>query len=576
MAISQPAPTDTPPLRAPDEVMIPERVGAFHQSRISFTRSIVRKMMREQWRIESQVFELDHEGYGTVVYAIHTPHEHYSLVIFSHYLDPAQRSDRVIAEKWDIACVLCEGAVTPERLETLRTNVPRQETGRNCCQDIVLSRANKSVRNFDYIVGCLAEGRQPDPTVLARVGYLFRTTAVYGNGKFGIADYARIRETRAFALPFSAQLFAVYLLRHFSIELVEHLARVRAPATAVPLSDAIRRYIGTGNATGLGMAPFLVNHPRLIDRWVRARETAIARVVHEGRADTARLQRLEALIRRALTHFGETVTDDQRQQRNYQGLTRDLVALQTQLTEVRPEVDSMPGAAWRRLVAWTRDQCGLEAQELLNSLLVELYPELVDELENCTAADETPALRPQMPVAELLSLIQGNYRWALELDFERPEEQQRFWYRSMEKEEPRLGERLSEPGADKEMRLTTVARDVQILYGELAALPPDAQRRPVVYFLLRHPEHRGLVRRVQSLEGYEYGEIRGNLLHKDCLPIHLLRCKLSFFGAGKFDPKSDRWVRITLFQGAPLVSDIGKPFHDDWCFPVMPQAGANP
>jgi hypothetical protein len=156
MAISQPAPADTPPLRAPDEVMIPERVGAFHQSRISFTRSIVRKMMREQWRIESQVFELDHEGYGTVVYAIDTPHEHYSLVIFSHYLDPAQRSDRVSAEKWDIACVLCEGAVTPERLETLRTNVPRQETGRNCCQDIVLSRANRSSPQCRPVAGGLA------------------------------------------------------------------------------------------------------------------------------------------------------------------------------------------------------------------------------------------------------------------------------------------------------------------------------------------------------------------------------------------------------------------------------------
>ena len=50
----------------------------------------------------------------------------------------------------------------------------------------------------------------------------------------------------------------------------------------------------------------------------------------------------------------------------------------------------------------------------------------------------------------------------------------------------------------------------------------------------------------------------------------LLRCKLAFFGAGKFDPKSSRWVRITLFQGAPLVSEIGQPFADDWNFAVMP------
>jgi hypothetical protein len=30
-------------------------------------------------------------------------------------------------------------------------------------------------------------------------------------------------------------------------------------------------------------------------------------------------------------------------------------------------------------------------------------------------------------------------------------------------------------------------------------------------------------------------------------------------------------VRITLFQGAPLVSEIGQPFADDWNFAVMPE-----
>ena len=65
-----------------------------------------------------------------------------------------------------------------------------------------------------------------------------------------------------------------------------------------------------------------------------------------------------------------------------------------------------------------------------------------------------------------------------------------------------------------------------------------------------------------------YGEIRANLADIDMLPMDLLRCKLSFFGVSKFDPKSKLWVRNTMFQGAPSVADIGKPFKDDWCFPV--------
>ena len=53
-------------------------------------------------------------------------------------------------------------------------------------------------------------------------------------------------------------------------------------------------------------------------------------------------------------------------------------------------------------------------------------------------------------------------------------------------------------------------------------------------------------------------EIEDNLLEESCRPINLLRCKLAMFGATKFDPKSDLWIRIALFQGAPLAKDLNK------------------
>ena len=39
----------------------------------------------------------------------------------------------------------------------------------------------------------------------------------------------------------------------------------------------LRRRLGVGNSTGLGMAPFLVTHALLVDRWITGRETALAR-----------------------------------------------------------------------------------------------------------------------------------------------------------------------------------------------------------------------------------------------------------------------------------------------------------
>ena len=68
-----------------------------------------------------------------------------------------------------------------------------------------------------------------------------------------------------------------------------------------------------------------------------------------------------------------------------------------------------------------------------------------------------------------------------------------------------------------------------------------------------------------------YAELRSNLIDADTLPLNMLRCKLSFFGAVKFDPRSDRWTRITMYQGAPLPDELDAPNADDWCFPVKPR-----
>lgn len=88
---------------------------------------------------------------------------------------------------------------------------------------------------------------------------------------------------------------------------------------------------------------------------------------------------------------------------------------------------------------------------------------------------------------------------------------------------------------------------------DLANWPGDD---PLAAFLLAHPEHRLMARRVQQSAHCPYGEIQDNLLASDMLPIDLLRCKLAFFGASHFDPRSDRWVRISLYKGEPYPDDL--------------------
>lgn len=567
--LSAPALDGGAALRPPATVMRLARMGSFFPTRLSFMPSLLRRLAGERWRLERPLWALDARGYGRAVLTLRSgvSGAAYSLVAFSHELDPALRSDRVIAEAWDCTFVLYDGVPDAAELERLAAAVPRQEAGRFCPRDLVLSRANRSGRVFELVVGCLAEGRQPDPASVAEVGYLMRTTAVYGNGKFGIADRVRLVERPELAGPFQAEMLTVYLIRSFVFDLVEHLARARAPEAAVPLAPGLKRWLGIGNATGLGMAPFLVTHPILLNNWMLARETALARVRSLPVADAACRRRFLELLARARRHCAEWRVEDARQSRRIAGLNADLARLEALCA--RPGTLGRP-RPWDALYRWAESELGLEAQELLVSLLLEPQGELVDELCDTMGAAERMKLDPAMPLDALARLIEAHYRWALSIDLERPDSQCLFWYVSEEKNEPRLGRRFEEPGAERELPFA-IARDVQALRAALAERPAGER---VAGFLRARPELRHVVRRVQTVAQFPYAEICDSLVGADCLPIDLLRCKLSFFGASKYDPKSDRWTRVTMFQGAPLPEELQADGALDWAFPALPTEGA--
>ncbi|MDH4584450.1 hypothetical protein E8F20_21560 [Pseudomonas sp. BN415] len=552
----------TPYMRPAHLVMDLERLGSLHQSRLSFMRSLVRRIMREQWKIEAPRFELDADGYGTVIYRIRTRNDLFSFVLFSQYLAPEKRNDRVIASEWDLTMALCEGEVDEAYVDYLRQNVPLQEAGRLDAKVMVLSRANRSVRNFDSVVEALSQGCQPDVAQIARVGYLYRTTAVYGSGKLGMADWEKVsRKHPDFARPFAAEMFTCFMLRNFSLQQAEHIARRRSPETAVPFAPALKRYFGIGNSTGLGMAPYLINHPQLISRWIEMRELALARIL-AGAPTAAQLARLPQLLERAIRHLEQTFTEDEWQTGHNQRVLADLLAL-------RAGLDLQPLQAWQSLQGWAHKRASLQGQELINCILLELHPELVDELEDRLALPEQLELNPEMSASRLKELIETSYDWALAIDFSAEGAQETFWYRSEEKQEPRLGSCSLDDGRDKQMPLG-IGYLVQQCHQQLAEYLAQNPAHKVAHFLLRHPEQRGIVRRIQTMARTHYGEIRANLLDRDVLPMHLLRCKLSFFGVSKFDPRSRLWVRNTMFQGAPLLEDIGQPFDDDWFLPLAP------
>ena len=176
-------------VREPSEVMKLERMGSFHPSRLSFARILIRKMIEHRTKINCSRWEIDEKGFGNAVYQLSLFGKELALVAFSNHIDPSQRTDRVIASSWDTSFALFDGVPSISDIKRLKTQLPLQEAGRYKATELVLSRANKSVRMFELVAQSLSEGKQPPCKLINDVGYLMRTTAVYGNGKFGIGDY---------------------------------------------------------------------------------------------------------------------------------------------------------------------------------------------------------------------------------------------------------------------------------------------------------------------------------------------------------------------------------------------------
>ncbi len=547
-------------LRPPGVVMRLSRLGSSHQCRLSFMRQLLRRLAAEEWRVERRAFDIDDRGVGHAVYAAVGPARSYSLVAFAHDLPDHLRSDRVIAEEWDATFALYDGVPTDADIERLRANVPLQEAGRVGGSELSLSRANRSVRLWNHVVERLSEGKQPDAAKIERVGYLMRTTAVYGSGKFGAADRERVKDRPELAGPFQAEMLSVWLTRTFVRDLVNHLAAAAGGRNAAPLDPRFARMLGIGNSTGLGMAPFIVNHPVLFNNWIMAREEALARVRALPRASADEVALVRDLVDRLSRDIAHWPTDHPAQMEKNRSLAEDLPLISERLAADSPEE-----RPWDALCAWAEERLSEEGQELLNSLVMEPYPSLVDGLADRMSDDVEAGFRVDgsMTVAALRDILRRNYDWALKIDWSAPESVARAWYVSEEKLEPRLGERHEEDIAEFEQPLAP-GRDAARLFTALDALKDGD---PVASLLRAAPEHRLAVRRAQIAAIAPYAEIRDNTISADLLPIDMLRAKLSFFGATRFDPRSDRWVRINMYRNAPYPEDL-ETARDDWVYPA--------
>ena len=548
-------------LRDPNTIMKLSRLGSFHQSKLSFLRSFLSEF--KDWDYNRDLFNLDKDGYGEAIYSFKKKDRVYSLVCFANKIEDEERSDRVIATKWDAAFTLYDGVPSKDDIKRLKNEVPKQEIGRLTFKELTLSRANKSIRVFNHVVKNLSEGKQPDLDLLSKVGYLYRTTAVYGSGKFGLADRFRIKNREEINGPFRLEMMLVYLVRQFTFDQVNHVAHNINPKSAVKLDNQICKNLGIGNSTGLGMAPFIVNHPTLLNNWILSRETALKKIREIKIVKDQDSELFKDCLKKSLKNITSWNTDSEYQQNKIRLLLRDIKKF---INHIENDFDFQSEFPFNQIYLWLEQNSCEECIEYVVSIMMEPYNDITEPLVSNMSSEEEKYFNipTNRSVKELLEIIKTRYPDILDINFDQKENHQNFWFISKNKEEPRMADRFEEHGSELEQPLA-IARDIKKLYERLLSLKNDSTT--IAQFLSSNSDLRHIVRRAFIIEKFPYSEIQDNTIGKSIVPIDMLRLKLSFFGALKFDPRSDKWLRICMFQGAPLPNEL-KNYDDQWVYKV--------
>ncbi|MET3164900.1 UNVERIFIED_ORG: hypothetical protein ABIB19_003331 [Arthrobacter sp. UYEF10] len=561
-------------LRPSNTVMDPVDMGGARATRHSFIRSMIRRAVRAGWQIERTYFDVDAQGRGDAIYEVRAESHLWSFVAFSQRLSEAERTDRVIAKAWDVTAALVEGSVDADRLARMRAQVPLQEAGRAEQGSLIWTRANRSERFFEYVADRLAQGEQPESDKFGGSPYIIRSTAFYSNGKCGLADYEGFADGHPLAVPYRAHMLTAWLVREFSYDLVEACAAARNPKAA-RLSGPWRRYLGMGNATGLGMVPYAINHPEVINSWALLREIPLASVTSRTVAPAdPTVQRVMELLRGSIDYLAEQADV---QSAPFAAGPELAVQLDELLGELRSWAltGRFTGKETSHIWKELHDAAALRGpgcRGMVATVLTELSDDLDETVESLLRCDESRRVAAGDTCARLAERMEDEYSWTGAFDFTTPSAQQHFWFSSMDNEEPRRARLGADPGENVQHPVD-IARAVAKLRADLTGADGTIS---VGEFLLTHPWHRATVARVQNVGKLTYGEVRDNLLDAEFLPLNIQRFQLAVYGMENYTPQSTDWLRVTLMTGAPRIADVASGDADDsWMFTRRPREAAD-
>lgn len=533
-------------LRPPEQALSVEVLSCVKASRLSFADMLLDRMTRESWAIRLVSRECDLDGAARFVYHIDAAGHAFTYIARAYAWDGKEK----VGRRSDGANRDLFGALFHSRVDDARIarefdsfDMKDLDAMRTDSDVIGWTPANRSSRFFDEVVDALVQGRQPQ--LKGDVQYLMRNGGFQSSGRNGSISYPGIPTDHPLCHPFFADLFAIYLVRLVSIDLVNAVAKVQNPAAAVLDADIARR-LGIGNSSGQGMCVALQRWPHWVSTWVVTRELAIA-YAKARPVDPEAKRLMDVCLTRTIAHY-----------KNMEPQTESYVtsndAIAAGLTTLQGWLSDTSFRCWGDVATKLAGNCDGETREQFNSLLLELVPQFCESIKPYFAqgTSHRRALIPQMTAGELRNVLLHKYAWALRLDRTLATSHQHFWYHSEDHGEQRRGDRIIDPYEQFESFIDHVGL-IQRLASVLSSYEDDRTVGEIVFL---HPDLHFAISRVQYLRDIAYAEIRAEFTHRDFYPSNLIRFFLASLGIRSAAPLSIRYVRGTFFQDAPLPNEL--------------------
>ena len=271
------------------------------------------------------------------------------------------------------------------------------------------------------------------------------------------------------------------------------------------------------------MAPFIVNHPTLLNNWILCRETALKKIRELKNVAIKDSNLFKDCIRNSIKNITSWNTESEYQIQKIKFLLRDVRRF---LNFLDTEFNFKSSYPFNTLYIWLEKETCDECIEYIVSIMLEPFRDIVQPLIKEMSSDEEKYFNipTERTVGDLINILEKKYSNILTIDFDKKENHKKFWFISKNKEEPRLADRFEEQGSDLEQPLA-IARDIKRLYDRSKLLKKSLK---IHRFLINNSDLRHVIRRAFIIEKFPYSEIQDNTISENLVPIDMLRLKLSF------------------------------------------------